>query len=164
LRTSWSLSAGAIHRPALAAKNRLPHYRSDSIFKRLLSRHGRARKGCTDPHPSWPGERHRSAVFAPEVPATHVLLSRRKTWMPATSAGMTSRLWRCFTTSAHARAGGHPALDPRVRGDDRRLSQRFTCQTAKSCSQVFNTNKRHHPYCLARPRVGPSSRLSPLKI
>ena len=57
LRASWSLSAGAIHRPALAAKNRLPHYRSDSIFKRLLSRHGRARKGCTDPHPSWPGER-----------------------------------------------------------------------------------------------------------
>ena len=26
-----------------------------SIFKRFLSRRGRARKGCTDPHPSWPG-------------------------------------------------------------------------------------------------------------
>ena len=34
-------------------------------------------------------------------------------------------------------SGGHPALDPRVRGDERRLSQRFTCQTAKSCSQVL---------------------------
>ena len=55
-------------------------------------------------------------VLAPEVPAIHVLLSRRKTWMPATSAGMTSRLWRCFTTSAHARAGGHPALDPAFAG------------------------------------------------
>ena len=40
-------------------------------------------------------------------------------------------------------SGGHPALDPRVRGDERRLSQRFTCQTAKSCSQVLQPSLQY---------------------
>ena len=129
------------------------------------------------------GRKARSAVFAPEVPAIHVLLNRRKTWMPATSAGMTLRVWRCFTTSTHARSAESrirrssiplvPAkagtqscetvLDPRLRGDERNV---FTFQTMPclSNSQVFQTAMHHHPYCLARPRVGPSSVLSLLPL
>jgi hypothetical protein len=33
--------------------------------------------------------RHPAAVMAGLVPAIHVFLSKSKTWMPATSAGMT---------------------------------------------------------------------------
>ena len=44
-----------------------------------------------------------------------------------------------------------------------RMSQ-FNFQTANFNSQVFQTAMRHHPYCLARPRVGPSSRCLPSKM
>ena len=40
------------------------------------------------------------------------------------------------------------------------ISNSQVFQTAK----VFQTNMRHHPYCLARPRVGPSSHCLPSKM
>jgi len=78
----------------------------------------------------------RTPMSRPSTP--FLLQGRRKPWMPATSAGMTLRVWRCFTTSTHARfawnlVSGAPAsrssprrrgpsscekvLDPRLRGD-----------------------------------------------
>jgi len=66
---------------------------------------------------------------------------------------------------------GHPALDPRLRGAERnvvhirtQISDSHFKQPSLSNSQVFQTNMRHHPYCLARPRVGPSSRCLPSKM
>jgi hypothetical protein len=48
-------------------------------------------------------------------------------------------------------------LDPRLRGDERNVVHIPNESLIQlSNSQVFQTNMRHHPYCLARPRVGPS--------
>ena len=64
-------------------------------------------------------------------------------------------------------SGGHPALDPRVRGDERRLSQRFTCQTAKSCSQVLQPSLQYKqassPVLFGEAPGRPVFPLSPLK-
>ena len=57
-----------------------------------------------------------------------------------------------------------------MRGDERNvvhIPKRMSDSIFKqpiSNSQVFQTNKRHHPYCLARPRVGPSSHCLPSKM
>ena len=125
------------------------------------------------------GRKARSAVFAPEVPAIHVLLSRRKTWMPATSAGMTSRLWRCFTTSAHARSppsrGQAPAgIQPWIpafagvsggcRSD---LLVKQPSLAAKSCSQVLQPSLQYKqassPVLFGEAPGRPVFRSSPLK-
>jgi len=47
-----------------------------------------------------------SAVMAGLVPAIHVLLAAQKTWMPATSAGM--------TTDGFLHGGGRGGLPPRI--------------------------------------------------
>ena len=57
-----------------------------------------------------------------------------------------------------------------MRGDERNvvhIPKRMSDSIFKqpiSNSQVFQTNMRHHPYCLARPRVGPSSHCLPSKM
>jgi len=57
-----------------------------------------------------------------------------------------------------------PAMTPRVwrARPFNRQSFIFNCQTAARAGMPARVkNMRHHPYCLARPRVGPSSRCLP---
>ena len=60
-----------------------------------------------------------------------------------------------------------PAMTPRVwrARPFNRQSFIFNCQTAARAGMPARVkNMRHHPYCLARPRVGPSSRCLPSKM
>jgi len=61
-------------------------------------------------------------------------------------------------------------LGPRFRGDDGRVllprmhSLIHISNSQFQTAKVFQANMRHHPCCLARPRVGPSSRCLPSKM
>jgi hypothetical protein len=143
LRALWNLSAGAI--PLIDAQ------------RRRLAKLKRARHRIS---PSWPGEGAKCRRRGCGAASHHPLMPAQagiQPWIPAIGVRKHAVLWTA------------------TRGDERRLSQRFTFQTANSTSQksfkhqvfkhqVFQTHVRHHPYCLARPRVGPSSRCPPSKM
>jgi hypothetical protein len=131
---------------------------------------------------SWPGLSR---------PSTSLLLQGRKTWMPARIGVPCTPSFRTAVAGHDAEGAVRPprsliqfsnsqfsnsqVLQPSLAAKScsqvlqPSLAAKSCSQVlqpslaAKSCSQVFQTPMRHHPYCLARPRVGPSSHCLPSK-
>jgi hypothetical protein len=92
------------------------------------------------------------------VPGIHSL------W-PCNSKDVDGRDIACESTPSFGRLC--PAMTPRVwrARPFSRQSFIFNCQTAARAGMAARVKGvRHHPYCLARPRVGPSSRRLPSKM
>ena len=121
------------------------------LLECCAQRHGRA----------WPD--HPACASRPSCPrlsraSTSLLLQGRKTWMPGTRPGMTAKRQYANATHHPASAIQHSlmaGLVPAIQITG------FTFQTANQTAN--QTPMRHHPYCLARPRVGPSSLCLPSK-
>ena len=102
-----------------------------------------------------------------------LLLQGAQDGMPGTWPGMTAERQYANATHHPASAIQHSLMAGHSRPKDGVLSHAYVpasritdsiFKQPSSNSQVFQTAMRHHPYCLARPRVGPSSRCLPSKM
>ena len=115
-------------------------------------------------------------VMAALVPGIHVFACRKgKTWMPGARPGMTMRrdstqtqlIIASVPQFSTALMAGHSRPKDGVLSHAYVPASQITDSHFKQPSlkqPIFQTAMRHHPYCLARPRVGPSSRCLPSKM
>ena len=112
---------------------------------------------------------HVFAVSRRDVDARHKACNARR---PHGWPGMTAERLCANATHHPASAIQHSLMAGHSRPKDGVLSHAYVPASQitdshfkqPSSNSQFQTAKRHHPYCLARPRVGPSSRCLPSKM